>query len=70
MKPVTGLILRRVGLLIEFTCLVLFVTTRDRHQMVAGIEMSRVLIAGVAIGFVLWVVGLVRIRSSARLPTE
>ena len=66
MKPVTGLILRRVGLLIEFACLLAFVTLPDDREVFAGVDLRRVLIAGVAVGFVLWIVGMAAIWSSAR----
>ena len=66
MKPITGLILRRVGLLIEFACLLAFVTLPDDREVFAGVDLRRVLIAGVALGFVLWIVGMAAIWSSAR----
>ena len=66
MKPVTGLILRRVGLLIEIACLLAFVTLPDDREVFAGVDLRRVLIAGVALGFVLWIVGMASIWSSAR----
>ncbi len=66
MKPRTGLILRRVGLLIEIACLLAFVTLPDDREVAAGVDVRRVLIAGVALGFVLWVVGMTWIWSSAR----
>lgn len=66
MKPVTGLILRRVGLLIEIACLLAFVTLPDDREVFVGVDLRRVLIAGVALGFVLWIVGMTWIWSSAR----
>ncbi len=68
MKPVTGLILRRVGLLIEIACLLAFVTLPDDREALAGFDLRRVLIAGVALGFVLWIVGMASIWASARRP--
>jgi len=65
MKPVTGLILRRVGLLVEFACLLAFVTLPDDREFFAGVGMRRMLVAGVAVGFVLWIVGMAAIWSSA-----
>ncbi len=66
MKPVTGLILRRVGLLLEIACLLAFVTLPDDREVSAGVDLRRVLIAGVTLGFVLWIVGMAYIWSSAR----
>jgi len=66
MKSITGLILRRVGLLIEMVCLVAFVMLPDGREIMAGVDVKRVLLAGVALGFVLWVVGVASIWSSAR----
>ena len=66
MKPLTGLILRRVGLLIEIACLLAFVTLPDDGEVTAGVDLRRVLIAGVALGFVLWIAGMTWIWSSAR----
>jgi len=66
MSPVTGPILRRVGLCIEMVCLLAYVTLPDDRAIFAGIDMSRVLIGGVAVGFALWIVGTATIWSSAR----
>ena len=66
MKPATGPILRRVGLLIEIACLLAFVTLPDDREVFAGVDARRVLIAGVALGFVLWVVGTASISSAGR----
>ncbi len=66
MKPTTGLILRRVGLLIEMVCLLAFVTLKDDHEVFAGLDLKRVLIAGITLGFVLWFAGMASIWSSAR----
>jgi len=65
MKPVTGMILRRVGLLIEFACLLAFVTLPDDREVFTGVDLKRVLIVGVIVGFVLWLVGMVTIWASA-----
>jgi len=64
MKPATGLILRRVGLLIEFACLLAFVTLPGGREVFSGVDLKRMLIAGVAVGFVLWLVGMAAIWSS------
>ncbi len=66
MKPITGLILRRVGLLIEIACLLAFVTLPDDREVSAGVDLRRLLIAGVTLGFILWIVGMTWIWSSAR----
>ncbi len=66
MRPVTGLILRRVGLLIEMVCLLAFVTLGDDREVFAGIDMRRVLIGGIGLGFVLWIAGMATLWSSAR----
>ena len=66
MKPVTGMTLRRVGLLIEMVCLLAFVTLKDDREIFAGVDLRRALIAGIALGFVLWIVGMASIWSSAR----
>lgn len=66
MKPVAGLILRRVGLLIEMVCLLAFVTLPDDREVFAGVDLKNVLVAGVALGFILWVVGMASIWSSSR----
>lgn len=66
MRPITGMILRRLGLLIEMVCLLAFVTLPKDREAFAGVDLRRVLIAGVALGFVLWIVGTASIWSSAR----
>jgi hypothetical protein len=66
MKPVTGLILRRVGLLIEIACLLAFVTLPDDRVVFAGVDARRLLVGGIAVGFVLWIVGMTSIMFSAR----
>jgi hypothetical protein len=58
MKSESGLILRRTGLLIEMVCLLLFVALRHSEREVAGLDLRHVLIAGLAVGFVIWVVGM------------
>ncbi len=68
MKPLTGPILRRVGLIIEIACLLAFVTLPDDREAFAGVDLRRVLIAGVALGFVLWIAGIAWIWTSARRP--
>ncbi len=66
MRPVAGLILRRVGLLIELACLLAFVALRDDRRVVAGVDLRRMLIAGVALGFGIWIMGMLWIRLPAR----
>lgn len=56
--PAAGPILRRVGLLIEVACLLAVVTLGDDRREVAGVAVRQLMIAGVALGFVLWGVGL------------
>jgi len=66
MKPIAGLILRRAGLLIELACLMAFVAVRDRRWAAAGVNLKQALIAGVVLGFILWVAGMAALRRSAR----
>jgi len=66
MKPVTGMILRRVGLLIEMICLLAFMTVRDDPEAFAGVGLKRALIAGIALGFALWIAGMASIWTAAR----
>jgi hypothetical protein len=66
MKPAAGPILRRAGLLIEVACLLALVTLGDGRRAVAGIAVRHLLIAGVALGFFLWAVGLVLLLRAAR----
>jgi hypothetical protein len=62
MKPATGQVLRRIGLLVETLCLLTLVSlAREKPQpqvrKFAGIELSQWLMAGLALGFALWIVG-------------
>jgi hypothetical protein len=66
MKPAAGPILRRVGLLIEMVCLLAFLALGDERRVFAGITLRHLLIAGVALGFVLWAVGLALLLRAAR----
>jgi len=70
MKLANGLILRRVGLLIEMGSLLVLLTQRDESRMVAGIPVRHVLIVGVALGFLLWGIGLALIMRGARSSRE
>jgi hypothetical protein len=58
MRPAAGPILRRVGLVIEMACILALVAWDVEGRSVAGIGARQLLIAGVALGFVVWVVGL------------
>jgi hypothetical protein len=70
MKPATGGILRRVGLLIEMACLLVLVTQSDESRRIAGVSVRHILLAGAAVGFVLWGAGLTLIMRAARRPPE
>jgi hypothetical protein len=70
MKPATGAILRRVGLLIELACLLVLVSQQDESRTVAGVSVRHLLLAGAAVGFVLWGAGLTLIMRAARRPRE
>jgi hypothetical protein len=65
MTPAAGPTLRRVGLLIEMVCLVALVTRGDDPWSLAGITVRQALIGGVALGFVLWAVGLALLLRAA-----
>jgi NADH:ubiquinone oxidoreductase subunit K len=56
--PAAGPILRRAGLLIELACLLTLVTQGESRQEIAGISVRHLLMIGVALGFLLWAVGL------------
>jgi len=66
MKPATGQILRVVGLAIEMVCLLAYVAFQ--YEGVFGIDLRPALLAGVALGVVLWIAGLVIIRVTTRGP--
>jgi hypothetical protein len=66
MKPAAGPILRRAGLLIEITCLLTLFAQGDSRQEVAGISVRHLLMFGVALGFLLWAVGLALLLRAAR----
>jgi hypothetical protein len=66
MKRAAGPILRSVGLLIEIACLLALVTLIDERRTLAGIAVRDLLIAGAALGFVLWGVGLGLLIRAAR----
>ncbi len=70
MKPATGSILRRVGLLIEMACLLVLVARRDESRMIAGVSVNHLLLAGAALGFILWGAGLTLILRAARRPRQ
>ncbi len=58
MRPAAGPILRRVGLLIEMACILALVAGDIEGRSVAGVDARHLLIAGVALGFVIWALGL------------
>jgi hypothetical protein len=58
MRPAAGPILRRVGLVIELPCVLALVFGDVEGRSVAGIAARQLLIAGVALGFVLWSIGV------------
>jgi hypothetical protein len=66
MKPAAGPLLRRGGLLIEMVCLLALVSAGDGRALFAGITVRHVLIAGVALGFVVWAIGLALLFRAAR----
>jgi len=66
MKPSAGPILRRVGLLIELSSLLALVTLDDGRRAFAGVAARIWLIAGVALGFVVWGIGLALMIIDAR----
>jgi hypothetical protein len=66
MKPAAGPIFRRVGLLIEMASLLALVTVVDDRREVAGVAVRHLLIGGVALGFVLWAIGLTLLMRTAR----
>jgi hypothetical protein len=66
MKPAAGPILRRGGLLIEMVCLLALVSLGDERRVIAGITVRHMLFAGLALGFVLWAVGLTLLLRAAR----
>ena len=65
-----GPILRRVGLLIEIVCLlaILAVDADGGRQTLGGIAVRDLLMAGLAVGFVVWGVGLGLWARAARRP--
>ena len=66
MSPAAGPILRRVGLVIEMACILGLVAGDIEGRSVAGIAVRHLLIAGVALGFVLWSIGLTLLLRNRR----
>jgi hypothetical protein len=66
MRPVAGPILRRVGLVIEMACLVALVAGDVEGRSVAGISARKLLVAGVAVGVVVWGIGLTLLLRNGR----
>jgi hypothetical protein len=66
MKSAAGPILRRAGLLLEIACFLAYVARRDERRTIAGIAVSHLLISGLALGFLLWAVGLTLVLRDAR----
>jgi len=66
MRPAAGPILRRVGLVIEMACLLALVAGDVEGRSVAGFAARHLLIAGVALGFVLWAIGLTLLLRAGR----
>jgi hypothetical protein len=66
MRPATGLILRRVGLLIEMACVLGFAMTRDSPRKIGGTDARQLLLAGAVVGLVVWIVGLAVLQIEAR----
>jgi len=58
-------ILRLAGLAIEIICLALWLAASSRPGA-SGSMTVRLLLAGVGLGFVLWLVGMILIRIEAR----
>jgi hypothetical protein len=66
MKRAAGPILRGVGLLIELACLLAWLNWDYEGRSIGGIAVQHLLLAGVALGFVLWLAGLTLLMSAAR----
>jgi hypothetical protein len=63
-----GPILRFAGLLIEMICVFALVTQKDESQVVAGVAVRSLWIAGIVLGVLVWGVGLVLVQLAARRP--
>jgi hypothetical protein len=62
MQPGTALVFRLSGLLIEFVCAALFVTTRGKGIKVAGQPVEYLLLAGFVVGFAIWLASMTLVR--------
>ncbi|MEO6809082.1 MAG: hypothetical protein ABI353_08205 [Isosphaeraceae bacterium] len=63
MRPQTGLILRMVGMLIEFLCAAGILATRGRSTLIAGlVPLNIVLYVGLAFGLGLVIAGNVMVK--------
>jgi hypothetical protein len=66
MLRAAGPILRWVGLVIELASILALVKWDHEGRSVAGIAARHLLIAGVALGFFLWAVGLILLMRARR----
>jgi len=64
MNQATGQILRGVGLAIETVCLLAYITFQ--YEGAFGWDVRPALMAGVALGVILWIAGLAIIHFSTR----
>jgi hypothetical protein len=66
MQKTAGPILRRVGLVIEMACILALVAWGDERQALAGITARHLLITGVALGFIVWAIGVTLLLREGR----
>jgi hypothetical protein len=66
MLRTAGPILRWLGLLIELGSILALMKWDHEGRTVAGIAVRHLLLAGVALGFLIWAVGLVLLISARR----
>jgi hypothetical protein len=66
MQRAAGPILRWVGLLIELASILALVRWDYQGRTIGGLEAQYLLLAGVALGVVLWAIGVALILRAAR----
>ncbi len=62
--------LRLLGPLIEVVCVILLLRVRDQGKTFAGVPLEYPLYLGLAVGFVLWAIGLTFSRLRSRPPRD
>ena len=70
MRSNLGVVLRLAGFAIEAGCAIPLMTVRGKGRTFVGLPAETWLYAGLALGFVIWMAGMIATRIEARRPLD